>query len=138
MMGESTLLVITSSPEKATIIQLMLDESGRYTGILTSNILEAFEFASRTLITVLIKWTSHLYLALGWRMEHLSIHSEYIQWIDGASLTISPGFLVRTLCLLTYQHILSQFPPLADENPSGDFWAPGFLSQVASKPYNHT
>jgi len=127
MMGESTLLVITPSPEMVTTIQLWLDEFGRYTDILTSNLSEAFEFASRTLFTVLIKWTSKLYLAFGWPLEYLSIHSEYIQWIAGTPLTISPAFLVLTLRLNTSHYISSQFPPLADENPSGDFWAPGFF-----------
>jgi REP element-mobilizing transposase RayT len=68
-----------------------------------------------------------LCLAVGWRLEHLSIHSDHIQWIAGAPLTTSPAFLVRTLRQRTSRYIFTLFPSLADENPSEDFWAPGFF-----------
>jgi DNA-binding NarL/FixJ family response regulator/REP element-mobilizing transposase RayT len=79
------------------------------------------------LASYLFKWMGQLCLAYGWRLEHLSIHSNYIQMIAGAPLTISPAFLVRTLRQKTSQYIFAQFPPLVNENPSGDFWAPGFF-----------
>lgn len=80
-----------------------------------------------TLVSYLFKWMGQLCLAYGWRLEHLSIHSNYIQMIAGAPLTISPAYLVRTLRQKTSQYIFTQFPPLTNENPSGDFWAPGFF-----------
>lgn len=79
------------------------------------------------LSSYLFKWLGQLCLAFGWRLEHLSIHSSHIQWIAGAPLTISPAFLVRTLRQKTSQYIFTQFPTLTNENPSGDFWAPGFF-----------
>jgi REP element-mobilizing transposase RayT len=79
------------------------------------------------LASYLFKWMGQLCLAYGWRLEHLSIHSNYIQLIAGAPLIISPAFLVRTLRQKTSQYIFAQFPPLVNENPSGDFWAPGFF-----------
>jgi DNA-binding response OmpR family regulator/REP element-mobilizing transposase RayT len=79
------------------------------------------------LATYLFKWMGQLCLAYGWRLEHLSIHSNYIQWIAGAPLTTSPAFLVRTTRQKTSQYIFTQFPPLTNDNPSGDFWAPGFF-----------
>jgi REP element-mobilizing transposase RayT len=79
------------------------------------------------LASYLFKWMGQLCLAYGWRLEHLSIHSNHIQMIAGAPLTISPAFLVRTLRQKTSQYIFTQFPLLANENPSGDFWAPGFF-----------
>lgn len=78
------------------------------------------------LSTYLFKWMGQLCIAYGWRLEHLSIHSGHIQWIAGAPLATSPAFLVRTLRQKTSQQIFTQFPPLTNENPSGDFWAPGF------------
>ena len=79
------------------------------------------------LVSYLFKWMGQLCLAYGWRLEHLSIHSDYIQWIAGAPLATSPAFLVRILRQKTSQYIFTQFPPLTNENPSGDFWAPGFF-----------
>jgi REP element-mobilizing transposase RayT len=68
-----------------------------------------------------------LCLAYGWRLEHLSIHSNHVQMVTGAPLATSPAFLVRTLRQKTSLYIFSQFPLLTNENPSGDFWAPGFF-----------
>jgi REP element-mobilizing transposase RayT len=79
------------------------------------------------LASYIFKWMGQLCLAYGWRLEHLSIHSDHIQWIAGAPLTTSPAFLVRTLRQKTSRYIFTQFPSLADENPSEDFWAPGFF-----------
>jgi REP element-mobilizing transposase RayT len=79
------------------------------------------------LASYLFKWMGQLCLAFGWRLEHLSIHSDHIQWIAGAPLTTSPALLVRTLRQKTSRYIFTQFPSLADENPSEDFWAPGFF-----------
>lgn len=75
----------------------------------------------------LFKWTGQLCLAYGWRLEHLSIHPNHIQMIAGAPLATSPAFLVRTMRQKTSQYIFTQFPPLTSENPSDDFWAPGFF-----------
>jgi DNA-binding NarL/FixJ family response regulator/REP element-mobilizing transposase RayT len=79
------------------------------------------------LASYLFKWMGQLCLAYGWRLEHLSIHPNHIQMVTGAPLATSPAFLVRTLRQKTSQYIFSKFPPLTNENPSGDFWAPGFF-----------
>lgn len=79
------------------------------------------------LVSYLFKWMGQLCLAYGWRLEHLSIHSNHVQMVTGAPLATSPAFLVRTLRQKTSLYIFSQFPLLTDENPSGDFWAPGFF-----------
>ena len=79
------------------------------------------------LASYLFKWMGQLCLAYGWRLEHLSIHPDHIQMITEAPLTTSPAYLIRTLRQKTSQYIFAQFPPLTSENPSGDFWAPGFF-----------
>jgi len=79
------------------------------------------------LASFLFKWMGQLCLAYGWRLKHLSVHPNYIQMITEAPLTTSPAYLIRTLRQKTSQYIFAQFPPLTNENPSGDFWAPGFF-----------
>jgi len=68
-----------------------------------------------------------LWLAFGWWLEHQSIHNNHIQWIAGAPLTISPAFIVRTSRQKELYYFFSQFPPLMDEYPSGDFQTPAFF-----------
>jgi DNA-binding NarL/FixJ family response regulator len=45
------------------------------------------------LASYLFKWMGQVCLAYGWRLEHLSIHPDYIQMITEAPLTISPAYL---------------------------------------------
>jgi REP element-mobilizing transposase RayT len=82
---------------------------------------------SSNLASFLFTWMGQLCLAYGWRLEHLSIHPNYVQMVTGAPLSTSPAYIVRTLRQKTSHYIFAQFPPLTNENPSGDFWAPGFF-----------
>jgi len=88
---------------------------------------------SSDLSTRLFEWMGQLCLAFGWRLEHLSIHPDHIQWIAGAPPTTSPAYIVRMLRKHTSVRIFTEFPSLAYENPSGDFWAPGYLIMSGSQ-----
>jgi putative transposase len=79
-------------------------------------------------------WVSQLCIAFAWRLEHLSIRPDYLQWNASAPPDTAPGRMVREIRRHTSQRIFAEFPALARENPSGDFWAPGFLLVSGSKP----
>ena len=68
-----------------------------------------------------------LCLAYGWRLEQLTIHMDHILWAVRASANTPPGRLIRVARQYTSTIIFDDFPSLARENPSGDFWAPGHL-----------
>jgi REP element-mobilizing transposase RayT len=88
---------------------------------------------TRDLANHLSEWMGQLCLAFGWRLEQLSIHLDHIQWIVAAPMTTTPAYLVRTLRQHTSQRIFTDFPSLARENPSGDFWAPGYYIASGSQ-----
>jgi REP element-mobilizing transposase RayT/DNA-binding NarL/FixJ family response regulator len=88
---------------------------------------------SSDLSTRLFEWMGQLCLAFGWQLEHLSIHPDHIQWIAGAPPTTSPAYIIRMLRKHTSVRIFTEFPSLAYENPSGDFWAPGYLIMSGSQ-----
>jgi REP element-mobilizing transposase RayT/DNA-binding response OmpR family regulator len=88
---------------------------------------------TRDLANHLSEWMGQLCLAFGWRLEQLSIHLDHIQWIVAAPMTTSPAYLVRTLRQHTSQRIFTDFPSLTRENPSGDFWAPGYYITSGSQ-----
>lgn len=70
--------------------------------------------------------------------KQLLAHAGTLRFIAGAPLDISPGYIVRTLRQKTSQYMLTQFPPLTNEKPSGDSWAPGFFisgGKQAIQPY---
>jgi REP element-mobilizing transposase RayT/DNA-binding response OmpR family regulator len=80
------------------------------------------------------QWFPQCCLAFGWRLEGLSIRPEYVQWMVEVSPTISPGNMIRILRQRTSQYIFNQYSLLKNENPSGDFWAPGYLIVSGSQP----
>jgi hypothetical protein len=102
MLGESITLGITSYPDMGNKSQLLLDKSNGYSALLTSNLSEVFESVQGTLITKC-------------NPDRTS-----------ASPTALPAFFVRTWHQKTPLMIFAIFPPLSDENPCRDFWAPGF------------
>ncbi len=73
------------------------------------------------------QWVTQVSLIFGWRLEHLSIRPNYLHWVAFIPPATSPGYMVRDLRQYTSQQIFAEFSRLERENPSGDFWAPGYL-----------
>ena len=74
-----------------------------------------------------------LCLAYGWRLEHIAIRPDYLQLITSVPPTTSPSYLMRVLRQQTSERIFDAFPALRKDNPSGDFWAPGYLIMSGSQ-----
>jgi REP element-mobilizing transposase RayT/CheY-like chemotaxis protein len=79
-------------------------------------------------------WITHLCVAFGWRLEHLSIRPDYLQWMVNVPPNTSPGYLMRTVRQHTSRRMFIEFPTMETENPSGDFWAPGYLILGSTQP----
>jgi CheY-like chemotaxis protein/REP element-mobilizing transposase RayT len=75
----------------------------------------------------LTEWVGQLCMAYGWRLEHLSIHPDYMQWVVNVVPSVVPDDLMDTLRKQTSERVFTTFPQLRNDNPSGDFWAPGYL-----------
>lgn len=82
----------------------------------------------------LSKWVSDICIAFGWRLEYISVRPEYLQWIVNVPPATSPGYLMRIMRQHTSERIFADFPAFGRENPSGDFWAPGYLIMGGSQP----
>ena len=72
-------------------------------------------------------WVPQLCLAFGWRLERFSIRPLYIQWTVQVAPSFSPGQLIRLLREETSKRIYDLKPEYQSDNPSADFWAPGYL-----------
>ena len=57
-----------------------------------------------------------------------------MQWLINVPPTTSPGYLMRIVRQHTSRRLFAEFPLLAEENPSGDFWAPGYLIMSSNQP----
>ncbi|MCU0485779.1 MAG: IS200/IS605 family transposase [Anaerolineales bacterium] len=89
---------------------------------------------SGDLVRKIIEWIGQLCLAFGWRLESILVEPGYVQWIVNVPPTTSPSYLMRILRQHTSKRIFAEFPALAQENPSGDFWAPGYLIMSSPTP----
>jgi CheY-like chemotaxis protein/REP element-mobilizing transposase RayT len=82
---------------------------------------------SEELAVQLERWMPQLSLAFGWNLQSLAIEPGQMQWVMRLSPEVAPGRMVEAIRLHTSQRIFTAFNRLAQENPSGDFWAPGFM-----------
>jgi REP element-mobilizing transposase RayT len=83
----------------------------------------------------LSEWLPNICIAFGWRLEFLAVRPEYLQWVVNVQPNTSPGHLMRIMRQQTSEKIFAEFPRMKKENPSGDFWAPGYLIMGGSQPH---
>ncbi len=81
------------------------------------------------------EWLPNICIAFGWRLEFLSVRPEYLQWVVNVQPNTSPGYLMRIMRQQTSEKIFSDFTRMKRENPSGDFWAPGYLIMGGTQPH---
>ena len=81
------------------------------------------------------EWLPNICIAFGWRLEFLAVRPEYLQWVVNVQPNTSPGHLMRIMRQQTSEKIFGDFPRMKRENPSGDFWAPGYLIMGGSQPH---
>ncbi|MGE5249124.1 MAG: transposase [Bacteroidota bacterium] len=82
----------------------------------------------------LSEWLPTLCVAFGWRLEYLAVRPEYLQWVVNVPPNTSPGYLMRIVRHQTSVKIFKEIPRLRKDNPSGDFWAPGYLIMGGTQP----
>jgi REP element-mobilizing transposase RayT len=83
----------------------------------------------------LTEWVPQVCVAFGWRLEHIAVRPEYLQWVARVPPSTAPGYLIRILRQQTSDRLFNEFPRFKADNPSGDFWAPGYLIMGSSEPH---
>jgi len=81
------------------------------------------------------EWMPNICIAFGWRLEFLAVRPEYLQWVVNVTPNTSPGYLMRIMRQQTSEKTFREFPRLKRDNPSGDFWAPGYLIMGGIQPH---
>ena len=79
-------------------------------------------------------WMPQLFLAFGWQLLQMIIQPEYLIVIARVTPNTAPGSLIRIIRQQTSRRIFTAFPRFAMDNPSNDFWAPGYLILSNSQP----
>jgi REP element-mobilizing transposase RayT/ActR/RegA family two-component response regulator len=83
----------------------------------------------------LSEWMPIICVAFGWRLEYMAVRPEYLQWVSNVPPATSPGYVMRIMRTQTSEKIFAAFPGLKKDNPSGDFWAPGYLIMGGTQPH---
>jgi REP element-mobilizing transposase RayT len=87
------------------------------------------------LASYLGEWLPQICIAFGWRLEFMAVRPEYLQWVVSVPPNTSPGYLMRIMRQHTSEKIFAEFSRMKKENPSGDFWAPGYLIMGGTQPH---
>jgi REP element-mobilizing transposase RayT len=74
-------------------------------------------------------------VSFGWRLDFVTVRPEYLQWILRVPATTPPSQFMRTIRQQTSHCIFENFPRMKRENLSKDFWAPGYLVIVGTRPH---
>lgn len=80
------------------------------------------------------EWLPELCLAFAWRLESISVQPELLIWSIELPADTTPESAVRTLDKHLSARIFEEFPRLGRENPSGQFWAPGYFILSGAQP----
>lgn len=80
-------------------------------------------------------WMKQICLSFTWRLEYITVHPDYIQWIMNVPSPTPPSFCIRTIRQQTSLKIFEDFPHFKNENLSSDFWAPGYFVLVGNRPH---
>jgi DNA-binding response OmpR family regulator/REP element-mobilizing transposase RayT len=74
------------------------------------------------------EWLQTIHLAFGWRLAHLAVRPSYLLWVSDVSPKTSAAGLIKTVRKQTSGWIFLEFPLMEKDNPSGEFWAPGYMA----------
>ncbi|PWH12367.1 MAG: hypothetical protein DDG60_13500 [Anaerolineae bacterium] len=81
------------------------------------------------------EWVPQVCIAFGWRLEHIAVRPDYLQWVVRVPPSTAPGHVMRVVRQQTSDRLFNEFPRFKKDNPSGDFWAPGYLIMGSSQPH---
>ena len=76
-----------------------------------------------------------LCFAFGWRLELINIQPDYLQWIARVPMNTTAGYFINMIRKHTSDKIFTEIPRFKADNPSGEFWAHGFIVQGGPQPH---
>jgi len=87
------------------------------------------------LANYLPQWLQQICISYGWRLEFISAEYDYFQWALRVNVSVPPIQFMQAIRYETSKFILSNFGHIAKENLSNDFWAPGHLVVLGTRPH---
>jgi REP element-mobilizing transposase RayT len=137
MPGETDVTRENSTTEVSRKLELEPVSAGLYHLTYACLLVPRFsaQYITGDLADQISEWLPNICVAFGWRLEYLSVRPDYLQWVANVQPNTSPGYLMRVMRQQTSEKIFNEFTRMKKENPSGDFWAPGYLIMGGSQPH---
>ena len=87
------------------------------------------------LANLLPEWLEQVCISYGWNLQFVTVDPAYFQWSILVTPSTSPGYFMQQIRYQTSKMILSNFGSIRRENLSNDFWAPGYLVVLGTRPH---
>ena len=87
------------------------------------------------LANYLPQWLQQICISFGWRIEFVAVELDYFQWSISVLPATPPNRFMQQIRYDTSEMILSNFGRIKQENLSNDFWAPGYLVVLGTRPH---
>ena len=81
------------------------------------------------------EWLQKICISYGWRLEFITVQVDYFQWAILVPPSTPPVRFMQQIRYDTSEMILSNFGHIRKENLSNDFWAPGYLVVLGTRPH---
>jgi len=79
-------------------------------------------------------WMQRVCISFGWTLDFLIIKPDFLEWAMQVPPTTSPAYCIQVFRRHLSVHIFEEHPRFKKENLSKDFWAPGHIILVGSRP----
>ncbi|MCE1253721.1 MAG: transposase, partial [Anaerolineae bacterium] len=89
---------------------------------------------SAELSQILSEQLTQIASVFGWNLEKIEIHTDYLLWSIQVLPAVSATNMIRLIRQRTSRRLFTLYPQMLENNTSGDFWAPGFLTVSGSTP----
>jgi REP element-mobilizing transposase RayT len=87
------------------------------------------------LAAALPKWLRQICAAHNWQIEFITVNPDYFQWGLRVIPSTQAGQFMQEIRRKTSELILSTFEQIRSENQTDDFWAPGYLVVLGTRPH---
>ena len=81
------------------------------------------------------QWLQQICISFGWRLEFVTVDPNYFQWSISVLPATPPGRFMQQIRYDTSALIMENFGRIKQENLSNDFWAPGYLVVLGTRPH---
>jgi REP element-mobilizing transposase RayT len=87
------------------------------------------------LADLLPQWLQQICISYGWRLEFITVNLDYLQWAVQVTPATSPGNFMQQIRYETSTMVFESFSRIKRENLANDFWAPGYLVVLGTRPH---